>query len=258
MGSSTGEQSGAFKLRDAEECVAVKTVEVQELRLKREELEAGRESKRDRRPQSACTPGTRPALRSEEALVRDNQRILEERVQLQDELSAMQAQAENPKRETSRLQGERKRDAAENKILMTKDALAIFKTALGDKASGGEFDPFASVIEDIRVKIELASKPVEEIEEEDTEVVDLYKGSFSLAYGTLTLLCDTKMHLKRNRFYGLLGPNQCGKTTLMRAIAPCPRSVAWRSMVRTTQENPRPSRSWSVSSCPLRVPSGRQ
>merc|ERR1712087_72862 len=26
-------------------------------------------------------------------------------------------------------------------------------------------------------------------------------------------------HLKRNRFYGLLGPNQCGKTTLMRAIA---------------------------------------
>jgi elongation factor 3 len=27
------------------------------------------------------------------------------------------------------------------------------------------------------------------------------------------------MHLKRSRFYGLLGPNQCGKTTLMRAIA---------------------------------------
>jgi elongation factor 3 len=27
------------------------------------------------------------------------------------------------------------------------------------------------------------------------------------------------MHLKRNRFYGLLGSNQCGKTTLMRAVA---------------------------------------
>ena len=27
------------------------------------------------------------------------------------------------------------------------------------------------------------------------------------------------IHLKRNRFYGLLGPNNCGKTTLMRAIA---------------------------------------
>merc|ERR1711912_72141 len=53
----------------------------------------------------------------------------------------------------------------------------------------------------------------------DDDGVDLYKGSFSLAYGTLTLLRDAKMHLKRNRFYGLLGPNQCGKTTLMRAIA---------------------------------------
>ena len=46
-----------------------------------------------------------------------------------------------------------------------------------------------------------------------------FQGAFSLAYGTLTLLRDAKMHLKRNRFYGLLGPNQCGKTTLMRAIA---------------------------------------
>merc|ERR1712113_676405 len=44
-------------------------------------------------------------------------------------------------------------------------------------------------------------------------------GAFSLAYGTLTLLRDAKMHLKRDRFYGLLGPNQCGKTTLMRAIS---------------------------------------
>lgn len=35
--------------------------------------------------------------------------------------------------------------------------------------------------------------------EEDTEGVDLYKGAFSLAYGTLTLLRDAKMHLKRNR-----------------------------------------------------------
>jgi len=130
--------------------------------------------------------------------------------------------------------------------------LATLKEALGDKASGdaafdavaahvaalaatatnmrsfdadawksgiGFLAPFDSVIESIRAKMEVASKPKEEIEEEDTDGVDLYKGSFSLAYGTLTLLRDTKMHLKRNRFYGLLGPNQCGKTTLMRAIA---------------------------------------
>merc|ERR1712176_1743849 len=83
----------------------------------------------------------------------------------------------------------------------------------------GSAAPFGDVIDDIRTKMELASKPAEEVEEEDTEGVDLYKGAFSLAYGTLTLLRDAKMHLKRDRFYGLLGPNQCGKTTLMRAIA---------------------------------------
>merc|ERR1719305_1584322 len=80
-------------------------------------------------------------------------------------------------------------------------------------------DDFSDTTEELRVKMEVASKPKEEIEEEDTEGIDLYKGAFSLAYGTLTLLRDAKMHLKRNRFYGLLGPNQCGKTTLMRAIA---------------------------------------
>merc|ERR1719450_1370213 len=79
-------------------------------------------------------------------------------------------------------------------------------------------DPFVAIIDQVRASMETASKPAEEIEDEDDEGVDLYKGSFSLAYGTLTLLRDTKMHLKRDRFYGLLGPNQCGKTTLMRAI----------------------------------------
>ena len=55
---------------------------------------------------------------------------------------------------------------------------------------------------------------------EDTEEgKDLYKGEFSLTYGALTLLNNTSLHLKQNRFYGLLGPNNCGKTTLMRAIA---------------------------------------
>merc|ERR1712054_2286 len=87
------------------------------------------------------------------------------------------------------------------------------------KCGVGFLAPYSDVIEDVRAKMEVALKPAEEIEDEDDEGVDLYKGNFSLAYGTLTLLRDTKMHLKRNRFYGLLGPNQCGKTTLMRAIA---------------------------------------
>ena len=89
---------------------------------------------------------------------------------------------------------------------------AMWKSELG-------LGPLASVTEDIRVKMEVASKPAEEIEEEGTEGVDLYRGSFSLAYGTFTLFRVTKMHLEHNSFYGLLGPNQCGTTTLMRAIS---------------------------------------
>merc|ERR1719272_406757 len=80
------------------------------------------------------------------------------------------------------------------------------------------YPPFDGVIDAVRAKMEVANSPVEEMEDEDLDGVDLYKGNFSLAYGTRTLLRDAKMHLKRNRFYGLLGPNQCGKTTLMRAI----------------------------------------
>merc|ERR1712056_153514 len=141
---------------------------------------------------------------------------------------------------------------AEAKDIKPSDAIEVFKEALGDQLADDEvnkailvhvgslaamasnmheFDtaawktgvgyqaPFSAIIDDVRAKLEIASKPEEEIEDEDDDGVDLYKGSFSLAYGTLTLLRDTKMHLKRNRFYGLLGPNQCGKTTLMRAIA---------------------------------------
>jgi len=62
---------------------------------------------------------------------------------------------------------------------------------------------------------------IEEAEfiDDDEASPDLYKGSFSLAYGTITLLRETKLHLKKNKFYGLLGPTNCGKTTLMRAIS---------------------------------------
>ena len=62
-------------------------------------------------------------------------------------------------------------------------------------------------------------KVKEDVFEDIEEGKDLYKGEFSLAYGALTLLNNTNLHLKQNRFYGLLGPNNCGKTTLMRAIA---------------------------------------
>ena len=80
-------------------------------------------------------------------------------------------------------------------------------------------DGIEGVANGLRVELQNVNKK-EEVRFEDTEEgQDLYKGEFSLAYGALTLLNNTYLHLKRNRFYGLLGPNNCGKTTLMRAIA---------------------------------------
>jgi len=71
------------------------------------------------------------------------------------------------------------------------------------------------------VKTMMNSNEKEEVEfiDDDADAPDLYKGSFSLAYGTITLLRETKLHLKKHKFYGLLGPTNCGKTTMMRAIS---------------------------------------
>jgi elongation factor 3 len=59
--------------------------------------------------------------------------------------------------------------------------------------------------------------PEEDDEEDDAE--ELCNCTFTLAYGTKILLHNTKMRLKRGKRYGLLGGNDCGKTTLMRAIS---------------------------------------
>merc|ERR1712151_1319544 len=53
----------------------------------------------------------------------------------------------------------------------------------------------------------------------DDDAEELCNCTFTLAYGTKILLHNTKMKLKRGKRYGLLGKNDSGKTTLMRAIA---------------------------------------
>ena len=60
---------------------------------------------------------------------------------------------------------------------------------------------------------------IEEDEEEEDDAELLCDCQFTLAYGTNVLLNNTKMKLKRGFRYGLLGANDCGKTTLMRAIS---------------------------------------
>jgi elongation factor 3 len=72
--------------------------------------------------------------------------------------------------------------------------------------------------EKVRIEAEkLMEVPDEDDEDDDAE--ELCNCTFTLAYGTKILLHNTKMKLKRGKRYGLLGPNDCGKTTLMRAIA---------------------------------------
>ncbi|TPX61904.1 hypothetical protein PhCBS80983_g00784 [Powellomyces hirtus] len=56
-------------------------------------------------------------------------------------------------------------------------------------------------------------------EEDLEEGEELCNCEFSLAYGGMILLNNTKMRLVRGQRYGLCGPNGAGKSTLMRAIA---------------------------------------
>lgn len=89
-----------------------------------------------------------------------------------------------------------------------------FERSDWERVYAGKLDLCAKVLNECQVM----AAPNSIVFEDTEEGQDLYKGEFSLAYGTLTLLRKTRLHLKRNRFYGLLGPNNCGKTTLMRAI----------------------------------------
>jgi len=76
----------------------------------------------------------------------------------------------------------------------------------------------AKFVEAVRVEAEkMMEIPDDDDEDEDAE--ELCNCNFTLAYGTKILLHNTKMKLKRGLRYGLLGGNDSGKTTLMRAIS---------------------------------------
>jgi len=60
---------------------------------------------------------------------------------------------------------------------------------------------------------------VAETNDDDDNDVELCNCDFTLAYGTKVLLHNTRLRLLKGKKYGLVGQNDCGKTTLMRAIA---------------------------------------
>mgnify|MGYP001157163693 CR=1 FL=1 len=59
----------------------------------------------------------------------------------------------------------------------------------------------------------------DEEDEDDGDAEELANCRFTLAYGSKVLLHNTKLKIKRGYKYGLLGGNDSGKTTLMRAIS---------------------------------------
>lgn len=63
----------------------------------------------------------------------------------------------------------------------------------------------------------LRQKEINAADEDEGE--ELCNCEFSLAYGGMILLNNTKLRLTRGQRYGLCGPNGAGKSTLMRAIA---------------------------------------
>jgi len=66
-----------------------------------------------------------------------------------------------------------------------------------------------------------AKKVMNVVEEQsvDDDGVEVCNCEFTLAYGTKILLHNTRLRLLKGAKYGLVGRNDCGKTTLMRAIA---------------------------------------
>lgn len=71
----------------------------------------------------------------------------------------------------------------------------------------------------LRVECREMAKPLTPKDDDDDSGEELCNCQFTLAYGTKILLHNTTMRLKRGAKYGLLGGNESGKTTLMRAIA---------------------------------------
>jgi elongation factor 3 len=80
----------------------------------------------------------------------------------------------------------------------------------------GAPDFWKKLLEEAISVMAAANDVVAEDDDEGEVVADC---EFTLAYGTKILLHNAKLKLKKGMKYGLVGQNDCGKTTLMRAIS---------------------------------------
>ncbi|KAI8907225.1 P-loop containing nucleoside triphosphate hydrolase protein [Gorgonomyces haynaldii] len=86
--------------------------------------------------------------------------------------------------------------------------------AVGEDATKKIIKP---VLDHYKELDKLRQKESDEYDADEGE--ELCNCEFSLAYGGMILLNNTKLRLTRGQRYALIGPNGVGKTTLMRAIA---------------------------------------
>lgn len=115
----------------------------------------------------------------------------------------------------------------------TKQVAALYRTARFDIADWNQtlldkLNPFTKDAEVSRmiseklmlhyrdVFIHKQSKKARELEEEGIEICNC---EFSVAYGGMILLNNTRLRLLKGKCYALVGPNGVGKSTLMRSIA---------------------------------------
>ncbi len=82
-----------------------------------------------------------------------------------------------------------------------------------------ELKPYLDDIETIYQQAQESICHTKAVIELEDDAPELCNCDFTLAYGTKILLHNTTMRLFKGKKYGLLGQNDCGKTTLMKAIS---------------------------------------
>merc|ERR1712176_1488143 len=181
-----------------------------------------------------------PALEQNASSIADPEarETTEKAVEQLKRLKALADKQASVRGDISRIEDEIKKalgiDNAEGGLLMTIKHASVIATCMMDlqfmedmswsKQVASVFTPYfdkatsEKAIEETRVEAEkMLEIPDEDDDDDDAE--ELCNCTFTLAYGTKILLHNTKMKLLRGRNYGLLGPNDCGKTTLMGSIA---------------------------------------
>jgi elongation factor 3 len=76
-----------------------------------------------------------------------------------------------------------------------------------------------AMVDAVLAKVKGCIDPTSALEEDEDKDNLLCDCEFSLAYGSKILLNGARMKLRRGARYGLCGQNDCGKTSLMRAIS---------------------------------------